>query len=194
MAIRLVLFLIWSAKCRSIGECEIPMYSIGELIIYGNEGVCRVENVGVSENPSASKDRQYYTLIPLYRNGKVITPVDGSVFSRPVITKLEAERIIDSIPTVEAEIYNDRNLKNLTDHYKESMQTYDCTDIVRTIKAIRLKRRHAIEHGKKLGTIDERFLKRAEDMLYGELSVAMEQTWDEVKDAVVAGLRLCNAE
>ena len=170
------------------------MYNIGELIIYGNEGVCRVEKIGASENPGANKDRQYYTLIPLARNGKVIVPVDSSVFSRPVISRAEAEEIVASIPEVEAEVFNDRNLKLLTDHYKDAMKSCACIDMVKTVKSIRLKRRQAIAAGKKLGTIDERFLKRAEDMLYGELSVALEKTKEEIKLIIEQSFKLCEAE
>ena len=170
------------------------MYEIGELIVYGNEGVCRVEKIGASESPGANKDRLYYTLIPLARNGKVTVPVDSSVFSRPVISREEAEEIMSWVETVEVEVFNDRNLKLLTDHYKEAMQSCACLDMVKTVKSIKLKRRHAISAGKKLGTIDERYLKRAEDMLYGELSVALEKTREEIKLAVEQSLKLCGAE
>ena len=91
------------------------MYEIGELIVYGNEGVCRVEKIGASESPGANKDRLYYTLIPLARNGKVTVPVDSSVFSRPVISREEAEEIMSCVETVEVEVFNDRNLKLLTE-------------------------------------------------------------------------------
>ncbi len=149
------------------------MYEIGDLIIYGSEGVCRVESVGASPVSGADKERLYYTLSPLYRTGYVFTPVDSGVFMRPVISKEEALELIRQIPSIEGEAYENRNLRFLTEHYQECLQTHKCYDLVKLIKDVYVKRESAIRRGKKLGQIDERFMKRAEDMLYGELAVAL---------------------
>ena len=53
------------------------MYEIGQLIVYGNEGVCRVEEIGTPKISGVDKHRDYYTLAPIYREGKVFTPVDS---------------------------------------------------------------------------------------------------------------------
>ena len=53
------------------------MYEIGQLIVYGNEGVCRVEEIGTPKISGVDKHREYYTLAPIYREGKVFTPVDS---------------------------------------------------------------------------------------------------------------------
>jgi len=160
------------------------MFNIGDLIIYGNEGVCRVEAVGKPDNPGANRDKMYYTLAPVYQRGKILTPVDTGVFIRPVITRGEALKIIEGIPFVHAEIFNERNLKSLTDHYRVKIQSNDCIELVKTIKSINMKRSAAVKCGKKLGVIDERFLKRAENMLYGELAVVLETTPEGIRDAL----------
>ncbi|MDD2568140.1 MAG: CarD family transcriptional regulator [Clostridia bacterium] len=41
------------------------MYQIGDLIVYGRNGVCRVENIGVLDVPSINKNQLYYTLSPI---------------------------------------------------------------------------------------------------------------------------------
>jgi CarD family transcriptional regulator len=43
------------------------------------------------------------------------------------------------------------------------------------------KRKIAIQNGKKMGQIDERFMKKAEDMLFGEFSVSLGMPRDEVE-------------
>ena len=68
------------------------------MIVYGNEGVCRVEEIGTPKISGVDKHREYYTLAPIYREGKVFTPVDSKVFMRPVITREEALALIDRIP------------------------------------------------------------------------------------------------
>ena len=69
------------------------MFAAGDLVVYGGEGVCRVEGVGAPSLPGMDKTRLYYTLSPLYRSGQVMTPVDTQVLMRPLLTAEEtAER------------------------------------------------------------------------------------------------------
>lgn len=150
------------------------MYKIGDLIIYSGEGVCRVEEIGNPIIGGKKTDKLYYTLAPLYRTGRVLAPVDGKVFMRPVITRDEAMSLIAAIPITEAAVCEEKNLRCLTEHYQREIQMYDPVQLVRVIKSVRMKRDMAISKGKKLGQIDERFMHRAEDMLYGELAVALE--------------------
>lgn len=160
------------------------MYEIGDLIVYGSEGVCRVEYVGHLDNPRFDKSRTYYTLLPLYHDGKVYTPVDTSVSIRPVISKAEAEQIINGLSDLSPEIYETRNLRELEEHYKTKLSTHRCSDLFCLIRSIRLKRSKLTASGKKLGVIDERYMKRAEDMLHGELAVALSIPKDSVADYI----------
>ncbi len=166
------------------------MFDMGAYIIYGGEGVCVVEDIGCPNVSGANKDRLYYTLSPLYRTGKVFAPVDTPVFMRPVISRQEAIDLIKAIPGVTGELYESMNLRFLTEHYQKVIQRYECISLVKLIKDVGEKRRYAAEHGKKLGQIDERYKKRAEDMLYGELAVALDMDRSAVepyvKNAVAA--------
>lgn len=150
------------------------MYEIGQLIVYGNEGVCRVEEIGTPKISGVDKHREYYTLAPIYREGKVFTPVDSKVFMRPVITREEALALIDRIPQMTAQVYENSNLRFLNEHYQQCIQDYTCADLLQLIKDVRAKRRRMTERGKKLGLVDERYMKRAEEMLHGELAIALD--------------------
>ena len=156
------------------------MYEIGQLIVYGNEGVCRVEEIGTPKISGVDKHRDYYTLAPIYREGKVFTPVDSKVFMRPVITREEALALIDRIPQMTAEVYENSNLRFLNEHYQQCIHNYTCADLLQLIKDVRAKRRQMTERGKKLGLVDERYMKRAEEMLHGELAVALNMTREQV--------------
>lgn len=57
------------------------------MIIYGNEGVCRVEHIGPLEIRGAQRGVAYYTLVPLYRAGKIFAPVDTTVHTRPIMSR-----------------------------------------------------------------------------------------------------------
>ena len=156
------------------------VYQIGDLIVYGGEGVCRVEEIGVPKISGINKERQYYTLSPLYREGRVFAPVDAKVFMRPVITRDEALSLIRDIPNMETSVYENSNLRFLNEYYQERLQNYTCAGLLQLIRNTHAKRDVMISRGKKLGLVDERSMKRAEDMLHGELAVALGITRSEV--------------
>ena len=135
------------------------MFAAGDLVIYGGEGVCRVESVGMPETEGIDKTKAYYTLSPLYRTGQVMTPVDTGVLMRPVMT-----------PAEEPEGASQRAIK---DHYHAVVTSYDCGRMAAMIKYTCQRRRAAQQRGRKVSQLDERYLRRAEDQLYGELAVAL---------------------
>ena len=149
------------------------MYEIGDLIVYAGEGVCRVEGIGVPPMKGVNKARQYYTLKPLYREGMIYAPVDTGVFMRPVITRDDADALIDRIPEIEPEVYENSNLRFLNEYYQTQLQNYNCEGLIKLIRSTYAKREVMIGRGKKLGLVDERYMKRAKDMLHGEFAVAL---------------------
>ena len=78
------------------------MFQPGSLIVYGSTGVCRVEDVGPKK---IMKDilKTCYTLTPLYSRETITVPVDSPVFMREVISREQAEQLIDRIPEEEPE-------------------------------------------------------------------------------------------
>ncbi len=63
------------------------MFTEGQLVIYGGEGVCRIAAVGPSSLSGTDKTKLYYTLTPLTRSGTVLTPVDTKVLMRPILSR-----------------------------------------------------------------------------------------------------------
>ena len=53
------------------------------------------------------------------------------------------------------------------------MSTFECRDLIRMTKSIYAKKKDAESRQKKIGMTDEKYLRRAEDLLYGELAVAL---------------------
>lgn len=149
-------------------------FQIGELIIYGNKGVCRVEEI--SRHPAIfdkEQDVDYYTLAPLYKQGQVYAPVDTTVFMRRIISREEAMALIARIPEIDDTIFENRNIRILSEQYTEAMRSHDCADLVRVVKAVEHKRKIMIDRGKKLGQVDEKFYKKALEFLHGEFSAVL---------------------
>ncbi len=153
-------------------------YRPGDMIVYGNSGVCQVIDIGTPDGVDPKK--RYYILRPLYSQETIYTPVETTVFMRPVISRAEAEALIAQIPSIRGEVYQNRNLSLLTAHYQESIQTHDCGDLVQLIRDIYAKSRWAVQSGRKLGLVDQRYWKKAEVLLHSELAVALGIPPDEV--------------
>lgn len=157
------------------------MFQTGDLIVYGSSGVCRVAAVGAPDMKATDKSRVYYTLQPIYGNGTIYTPVDTCVFMRPVISRRQAEELIHQIPSIHEEIYTNRNLVLLKGHYEDSLKTYECKDLIQLIKSIYIKNEDAVQCGRKPGQVDRKYMKRAEELLYGELAVALDMPRENVQ-------------
>ena len=156
------------------------MFQPGDLIIYGRTGVCRVEAIEEKD------DRQYYCLQALYQTCTIHAPVNGKVLMRPVLSREEADRLIDSIPSVTADPVECRVLRELTSHYLDSVNTCDASELLAMTMSIYAKKQRAIKNRKKLGTIDERFLREGEALLFGELGVSLGIAPEEVPNYIQA--------
>ncbi|MBE6939753.1 MAG: hypothetical protein E7457_02890 [Ruminococcaceae bacterium] len=155
------------------------MFAVGELVVYGGEGVCRVERIGIPDIRGV--DREYYTLAPLYRTGQVMTPVDTKVLMRPVLSRRQAEELIAELPQLKpGEVQN--HVRAIKEYYQNIVASYDCRQLAQLIKLTEQKRQQAAKQGKKVSQLDERYLHRAEELLYGELAVALEMPREQVPD------------
>lgn len=156
------------------------MYKPGDMIIYGSTGVCRVKEI-TTPDFEKDKSKQYYALEPVYQDGVIYTPVDTKVFMRAVITKEAANALIDQIPAMQTEAYHNSVLRELEEHYNEYLKSHDCGDLLELGRSIYIKRKELLSQHRKFGAVDERFMKRAEDLLYGELAVALEIDKNQVE-------------
>jgi CarD family transcriptional regulator len=161
------------------------MFQVGDLIIYGNTGVCRVADITVPESSNADDGRLYYLLEPLYQNCAIYSPVDHpKVFMRPIITAAQAEKLIRQIPSIEAEAYYNSVLRQLADHYEDYIKTYNCRDLMELTMSIYAKKKISEQQKRKFGAIDERYMKRAEELLFGELAAALGIPKEDVPDYI----------
>jgi len=157
------------------------MYKAGDLVIYGNHGVCRIESVGEPNISGADKSKLYYTLSPLYHSEKIFTPVDTNVFMRPIITYEEANQLISHIPSIDNNLDDFEDVRSLEAHYKNLLKSHNCSDLLRLIKTIYAKSRIVEKQGKRLGQIEKRFISMAEEQLYGEFAAALNMTKEKIK-------------
>ena len=149
------------------------MFSVGQLVVYGGEGVCRVEYIGEATSAQVGHGQAYYHLRPLYRTGTVLTPVETRVLMREVISAAEARALIEELPALAPLELPQGNPRLAKDYYHQCVMRYDCREMAALIKAIAAKREAVLAAGRKVSQLDERYLKRAEDQLYGELAAVL---------------------
>lgn len=160
------------------------MFQKGEYVIYGNNGICLIQDITTLNIPGVDKDRQYYLLKPVYASGSTVyTPVDTAETSlRHALSKDEADSLIRSIPNIPLIPLTDE--KTLEKTYKEYMRSNSCKAWVQLIKTIYLRKERRIMKGYKVTALDNRYFNLAETSLYGELSIALGKPRDEVKSYI----------
>ncbi len=156
------------------------MYSLGDKIIYGENGVCTVVKIAPLDMGCADRQKLYYHLTPLVGSGTYFTPVDSNAFMRPVMSREEAEAFIDTIPTIAPAVCNDSRFNHVDAFYKELFRQHTCEALVAIVKGLRSR----LTERKTRSSRAEVTMKRAKDMLNGELSIALGIGIDEVDDYI----------
>ncbi|MDE7061908.1 MAG: CarD family transcriptional regulator [Lachnospiraceae bacterium] len=166
------------------------MYKIGDFVVHGTNGVCEVENIGTLEDMGMPKGRLYYTLHPCYsEQSRVFTAVENpKVVIRPVLTRPEAQALIDEMPQIEYLWIKDE--KQRESEYREALHKCDCRELVRIIKTIYVHQKKRIEEGKKVTSIDDKYFHLAEDNLYGELAFPLKMEKEDVKKYIIQRIAL----
>lgn len=166
------------------------MYKPGEKIIYGSTGVCTVKEITTPDGQSGEDGKLYYALEPMYQSGMIYTPVDSKVFMRPVISREEADALIDAIPDTQAQVYHNSVMRELEEHYTAYLKTHDCAALLELTRSIYAKKQLMAKQNRKFGAVDERYMKRAEDLLYGELAVALDIDKSQVANYIAQRLQV----
>jgi CarD family transcriptional regulator len=170
------------------------MFAIGDYVIYGDTGVCRISNITKLDLACADKDILYYVLNPLYDKGVIFAPKDnGALRMRHIIAKEEAERLIDMIPAIQAEAYHNSALRELSDHYRNIIKTSDCAELIEMTMSIYAKKIQREEGNAKLGLIDQKFMKQAESFLFGELAIALDIPREDVREYIESKVQNFNS-
>lgn len=163
------------------------MFKIGEYVVYGSLGVCRVKDLVTRKFEGLDAAHPYYVLEPLYQSGTLYAPADNpKIALRQVIHADEANRLIDAIPATESKAFHSRSAQELSAHYEQALQTHDCKDLIELTMSIYNKKAALAQQNKKFGRVDEHFMRQAEDNLYGELAVALGIARDEVPGYIKA--------
>ncbi len=156
------------------------MFEIGEYIMCGGHGVCRVNEITSNPFDKNDKTSKFYILQPAFEKGSTVyLPVDSDkVFMRKLMSKEEAKDLVSRIPSIETVWIKEE--KSREQMYKDAIRTYDCTNLVQIIKTLYVRKENRVKQGKKVLSSDERYLKKAEDLLYSEMAIVLDMPIDSM--------------
>ena len=162
------------------------MHTRGDKIIYGGNGV--MEIVDVRDEIIGDVSKKYYVLRDLKSASvsQTFVPVDNDKLvasMRPLLTKKEAMEMISRIKSIpEAEWKKDNRIRS--ENFRHIIESGDREGMISVIKAVYENgvKRHG--EGKKNYLADENIMRKAEKVIYSELSIVLGIPENEVANFI----------
>ncbi|MCC8043400.1 MAG: CarD family transcriptional regulator [Oscillospiraceae bacterium] len=164
------------------------MFCVNDVVLYGNEGVCRIDDI--TQRSFGDKSGDYYVLRPV-NNGQLtlyVSVANGNLESkvRKMVTADEITEIIDSTAHSAPHWINDENERKL--RFKEIISSGDRRAILQVIRSIYVHRDEQLQKRKKLHAVDEYMLKDAEKILYDEFAYVLNLKPEQVGELLTSKL------
>lgn len=165
------------------------MYQIGDQVVYGVHGVCRV--VDQEERLIDRKRMTYLALEPVGQGGsRYLVPTHNAAAMsklKHMLSREELEELICS-ETVRADAWiKDENQRKAV--YRELIGSGDRARLMQMVRTIYRHKAAQAAAGKKCHLCDENFLRDAEKLLLGEISIVMEMEPEQAKQYLRAKLK-----
>lgn len=149
------------------------MFAVGEYIVYGINGICRVEEICASPF-DATDTRTYYLLVPLNNpmSSSIYTPVDNErVPMRRLMTAEEIERFIAVMPCIEVlEVPLEKQRREI---YRSTLGALHPEGYVRVMKTVDRRREQLAAAHKHFPVSDLEYGRLAKHLLYSEIALVL---------------------
>ena len=146
------------------------MFEIGECVVYGTNGICRVTDICPSPY-DPSDTRSFYLLVPVRNpmSSTIYTPVDnGRVPIRRLMTPEEIDAFILTIPQIEMlAVPVEKQRREL---YRNTVGSLCPEGYVSVMKAVEERRERLSAAHKHVPVSDLEYGRLARHMLYSEIS------------------------
>lgn len=157
------------------------MFQIGDLVVYGVHGVCRI--VELQTQRVDRKKVEYFVLEPVFQmTSRFFVPSQNEVALsklRPILTKAEIEELVRGEAAHRQCWIEDENQRK--QEYKNLIASGDRAGLISMLKALNTHKINQAELGKKFHISDSNFMRDAEKMLYSEFSLVLDMPYDEVE-------------
>lgn len=163
------------------------MFNIGDVIIYSVHGLSRIDDI--CEKTISNVTKTYYVLHPLEEaNLTISTPIDNDkVVMLKMMDREEAEKILQSFKEPGADWIDDVRIRYR--EYQEIIKTGDRREIAKIANTLMRKRIELNHQDKKLYEQDRKILEPIQNILYKELAMSLDSTYEEVAEQVNSLIR-----
>ena len=150
------------------------MFKVEDYVVY-KRNVCKIVDI------KDLKNIPYYVLNPIDDKTLTITVPQTNNLIREIIKKEESLKLINSIPNIGIIDVNDKLIEN---EYKNLLNSGKLEDLVKIIKTTYLRNEDRLSNHKKIGEKDDNYFKKAEKLLYNELSISLGLSYEETKNYI----------
>ena len=162
------------------------MYNIGDHVVYGVHGVCRI--LSQEERAVDRKKVLYLVLEPLEKPGArfYIPAHNQAALSKlwPVLSRQELDDLLVSDAALQDPWVESENLRK--QRYRELINSGDRAALIGMIRSLHRHKESQIAAGKKFHMCDENFLRDAEKMIKSEFSLVLQIPADQVQAYILA--------
>lgn len=156
------------------------MFAVGDYMMYGKSGVCKVTDI--CRSPFDEKDeRTYYVLRPVYGAPAIIyIPVDNDKIAfRPLMKADDAHALIKKIPEIEALTVENEKMRR--EVYKGAVSGLHPEGFVSVIKTVYGRRQTLASARRHITEADSEYESFAKRALYCELSIVLGIPYENVE-------------
>ncbi|MBQ7836455.1 MAG: CarD family transcriptional regulator [Clostridia bacterium] len=163
-------------------------YSKGDFVVYGTNGICRIDDVETMTFPMETREHTYYILRPIAsKNNTLFVPDHKEELiskMRYVLKKEEIDEILEGAAGSETKWIDDKNQRHSL--YKSIIAAGDAQGLLSLIRCIYEKKCTLMQAGKKLTSADSGLLESAEKLVKEEFAFALEIPEDSVADYIAS--------
>lgn len=160
------------------------MYQVGEQVVYGIHGVCRVADL--EERVVDRKRVTYLALEPVGQDGsRYLVPTHNAAAMakvRSMLSPHEMDALLQSQEVRSDGWIRDENQRKQT--YRELISSGDRASLMKMVHTLYHHKAAQSAAGKKVHLCDENFLRDAEKLLAGEVAIVLGLEPDQAKKYV----------
>lgn len=148
------------------------MYSVGQTVLYGSNGICNITEITTKEIGGMSL--KYYVLKPLYsQNSTLFVPVSNEKLVSKIRNVLSSDEINSILNNLNDSAEWIDNKAERLELFKNIISGGDCNQLIQLIRLIHAHEQLQLSKGKRLHMSDEKCLREAEKMVCDEISLVM---------------------
>lgn len=164
------------------------MFQIGDVVMYGVHGVCRVADVEI--RTVDRRKMEYLVLEPQGQNGSRYYIPSGNPNAmaklRPMLSRQELEELLLSDAVRQDSWIAEENLRK--QHYRELISSGDRVALLRMVRTLHRHKQEQAAAGRKFHLCDENFLRDAQRLVDTEFSAVLGIPPGDVRDYVLEKL------